>query len=212
MNDSLYEEYMRSVLGYQPMNNYQNTYYNSYDNYEPIQTPMSMPTTAMSNIQIRELDKCYPEIYNIIYPMIQKACSENRGGVTRELVDKMTEEIYLAVEDRELEQNRNTEKVDNKKSKPLGTNEDRTCESCKRNTGLQDLIKILLLRELIDRPGFPGFRPPRPPPPPPPRPPRPPMRPPMGPGPKPPRPRGDMNVYNRQYFDAFDNERDLFEY
>ena len=34
MNDSLYEDYMRSVLGYQPMNNYQDTYnYNSYDNY-----------------------------------------------------------------------------------------------------------------------------------------------------------------------------------
>ena len=69
MNDTLYEEYMRSVLGYQPMNNYQNTYYNNYDNYEPIQTPMSMTTTAMSNIQIRELEKCYPEIYNIIYPI-----------------------------------------------------------------------------------------------------------------------------------------------
>ena len=41
MNDTLYEEYMRSVLGYQPMNNYQNTYYNNYDNYEPIQNSMS---------------------------------------------------------------------------------------------------------------------------------------------------------------------------
>ena len=34
MNDTLYEEYMRSVLGYQPMNNYQNTYYNNYDNLD----------------------------------------------------------------------------------------------------------------------------------------------------------------------------------
>ena len=34
MNDSLYEDYMRSVLGYQPMNNYQDTYnYNSYESY-----------------------------------------------------------------------------------------------------------------------------------------------------------------------------------
>ena len=81
-----------------------------------------------------------------------------------------------------------------------------------RNTGLNDLIRILLLRELIGRPGFPGFRPPRPPPPPPPRPPRPPMRPPMGPGPRPPRPRGDMSEYNRQYFDRFDDSCELFEY
>ena len=212
MNDTLYEEYMRSVLGYQPMNNYQNTYYNNYDNYEPIQNSMSMPTTAMSNIQIRELEKCYPEIYNIIYPMIQKACSENRGEVTRELVDKMTEEIYLAVEDRELEQNRTSEKVDDKTARTSNIKDDRTCENRQRNTGLNDLIRILLLRELIGRPGFPGFRPPRPPPPPPPRPPRPPMRPPMGPGPRPPRPRGDMSEYNRQYFDRFDDSCDLFEY
>ena len=34
VNDSLYEDYMRSVLGYQPMNNYQDTYnYNSYESY-----------------------------------------------------------------------------------------------------------------------------------------------------------------------------------
>ena len=212
MNDTLYEEYMRSVLGYQPMNNYQNTYYNNYDNYEPIQTPMSMTTTAMSNIQIRELEKCYPEIYNIIYPMIQKACSENRGEVTRELVDKMTGESYVAGEDRGLEQNRNAEKVDDKTARTSNTKDDRTCENRQRNTGLNDLIRILLLRELIGRPGFPGFRPPRPPPPPPPRPPRPPMRPPMGPGPRPPRPRGDISEYNRQYFDRFDDSCELFEY
>ena len=144
--------------------------------------------------------------------MIQKACSENRGEVTRELVDKMTEEIYLAVEDRESEQNRTSEKVDDKTARTSNTKDDRTCENRQRNTGLNDLIRILLLRELIGRPGFPGFRPPRPPPPPPPRPPRPPMRPPMGPGPRPPRPRGDMSEYNRQYFDRFDDSCDLFEY
>ena len=34
MNDSLYEDYMRGVLGYQGMNSYPNTYNMSYDNYE----------------------------------------------------------------------------------------------------------------------------------------------------------------------------------
>ena len=92
MNDSLYEDYMRSVLGYQPMNNYQDTYnYNSYDNYssydavpamacmqnqgmqmmnnmmpmqnQNMQSMSARPMTAMSNIQIQELEKCYPEIY-----------------------------------------------------------------------------------------------------------------------------------------------------
>ena len=240
MNDSLYEDYMRSVLGYQPMNNYQDTQnYNSYDNYSsydvvptmlPMQTqrmqmmnnmmPMqnqnmqsmsARPMTAMNNIQIQELEKCYPEIYQIVYPMVQKACAENRGEITRELIDKLTDEIYSAVEDRELVQDRGGAKVAKTDEKTTATNagkiekskEDRYCQNCdsrQRNTGLNDIIRILLLRELLGRPGFPGFRPPRPP--------RPPMRPPMGPGPgRPPRPRGgEMDIYESpKYFSSLED-------
>ena len=92
MNDSLYEDYMRSVLGYQLMNDYTDTYnYNNYDNYssydviptmahmqnqgtqmmnnmmpmqnQNMQSMSTRPMTAMNNIQIQELEKCYPEIY-----------------------------------------------------------------------------------------------------------------------------------------------------
>ena len=231
MNDSLYEDYMRSVLGYQPMNNYQDTYnYNSYDNYssydvvptmahmqnQNMQSMSTRPMTAMSNIQIQELEKCYPEIYQIVYPMVQKACSESRGEITRELVDKLTDEIYSAVEDRVLVQDRGEEvavKADGKSTttstgKIEKSKDDRYCQNCEsrqRNTGLNDIIRILLLRELLGRPGFPGFRPPRPLPP---RPPRPPMRPPMGPGPgRPPRPRGgERDIYESpKYFASLDD-------
>ena len=69
-----------------------------------------------------------------------------------------------------------------------------------RNQGLQDLIKILLIRELINNSGF-RPRPPAPPrppvpPPPPPRPGRPP-RPPMGPGPG--RPPFNRSMYEQDY-------------
>ena len=47
MNDTLYEEYMRSVLGYQPMNNYQNTYYNNYANL------MLNDITNLKNVTIK---------------------------------------------------------------------------------------------------------------------------------------------------------------
>ena len=80
-----------------------------------------------------------------------------------------------------------------------------------RNQGLQDLIKILLIRELINNSGF-RPRPPAPPrsqvPPRPPRPPRPPMRPPMGPGSgRPPRPRGGENdIYESpKYFSSLED-------
>ena len=105
MNDSLYEDYMRSVLGYQLMNDCTDTYnYNNYDNYssydviptmahmqnqgtqmmnnmmpmqnQNMQSMSTRPMTAMNNIQIQELEKCYPEIYQIVYPMVQKACAE----------------------------------------------------------------------------------------------------------------------------------------
>lgn len=167
MNDSIYEQYMRSVLGYQPMDN---TYNMNYDNWE--MTNMN----AMNTIQIQELENCYPDIYRIVYPMIQRVCTQNTRPITRELIDSMTDEIYFSLEDREMTESRNNEE---KSSKRAESTENR--QSLVRNTGLNDLIRILILRELLGRPGFPwqGGRPPRP------RLPRPPMRPPMGPLPRP---------------------------
>jgi len=185
MNDSIYEEYMRSVLGYQPMNN---TYDMNYDNWE-------MPNmTAMNAIQIQELENCYPEIYRIVYPMVQRACNQNTKPLTRDLIDSMTDEIYFAIEDKEMQDNRQKDEK----------NEDR---QIRRNTNLNDLIRILILRELLGRPGFPGFpgRPPRPPM----RPPRPPMRPPMGPPRPQPRPGMGMGPFDRSTFGQYD---ELYEY
>ena len=186
MNDSIYEQYMRSVLGYQPTNN---TYNMNYDNWE-----MSN-MNAMSNIQMQELENCYPDIYRIVYPMVRTACSQSTKPVTRELIDNMTDEIYFAVEDREMLENRDKEENTSK------TAEDR---QIRRNTNLNDLIRILILRELLGRPGFPSVRPPRPPM----NPPRPPMRPPMGPPPRP-QPRPGMGPFNTNTFGQYD---DLYEY
>ena len=72
-----------------------------------------------------------------------------------------------------------------------------------RNRTLRDLIRILIIRELLGRPGFPGNRPPMRPPFPG-RPPRPPMRPPFpgGPGGRPPMmPRSDFD----NYYDIYEN-------
>ena len=189
MNDSIYEEYMRSVLGYQPMNS--NTYDMNYDNWE------MQNMTAMNTIQMQELENCYPDIYRIVYPMIQRACSQNTRPLTRELVYNMTNEIYFAVEDNEMLENRNKDEKSSKSS------EDRQVV---RNQGLNDLIRILILREMLGRPGFPNFpgRPPRPNPPQP----RPPMRPPMGPPPRP-QPRPGMGPFNRMSFEQYE---DLYEY
>ena len=181
MNDSIYEEYMRSVLGYQPAS-YNNT--NNINNINNIE--------EISNRQTQELENCYPDIYRIVYPMVQKACSQNTQTITRELVDNMTNEIYFSIEDKEMLENRDKKENENQETEN---------RQIARNQGLNDLIRILILRELLGRPGFPGGG----------RPPRPPMRPPMRLpiGPPRPQPRPGMRVYNRDLFETYD---DLYEY
>ena len=191
MNNSIYEEYMRNVLGYQPIDNPYN-YDMYYDNSE-MANMYNM--SAISSIQRQELESCYPEIYRIVYPMVQKVCIQNANPLTRELIDNMTDEIYFSIEDKEMTENRNK---DEKTVKSTETIENR--QTTFRNSTLRDIVRILLLRELLGRPGFPGGRPPFPNPPRP-RPSRPPMRPPMGP-PRP-QPRPGMGGFDRYAFDLY---------
>lgn len=201
MNDSIYEEYMRSVLGYRPTN-YRDTYEMNYGNFDMSNSMMASNIAEMpnmysmntmqnnfemagflnmavnTNMSDEELEKCYPDIYRIIYPMVQKACTQNSKPLTKELIDNMTEEIYFAVEDNEMAETRGGVSSTSKETKTSNSTnakseerEDR--QRVIRNSTLRDLIRILLLRELLRRQGFPGGRPPHP------RPPRPPMRPPM---------------------------------
>lgn len=161
MSDTLYEEYMRSVLGYQPMNS--DTYDNNWENFGTFNN-----ISSINAIQKQELENCYPDIYRIIYPMVQKACNQNTRTITRELIDSLTDEIYSAIEDNEIIENRN------KKEDDVKDNRTESRQKMSRNSGLNDLIKILILRELLGKPGFPGNRPPHL------GPPRPPMGPPIG--------------------------------
>lgn len=128
-----YEEYMRNVLGYQPIK-YDNTYNMNYNMINNDSKPI------FNNYQVQELENCYPDIYKIVYPMVQKVCAQNTGNITREVVDRMTDEVYFAVEDREMLENREKK-------------QDTTVENRKisRNHGLNDLIRILILRELLNR-------------------------------------------------------------
>ena len=169
---SVYEEYMRNVLGYEPIR-YRDTYdaeYNDYMNYSNFNIPQQFET----NIETSRLESCYPDIYNLVYPMVKKACSKNNRALSSDLVDELTNEIYNAIEDDSLNENRTSEiknrSIDVKtssKSIENKTNLIRQESSSKedrqiRNQGLQDLIKILLIRELINNSGF-RPRPPAPP-------------------------------------------------
>ncbi len=183
MYDNQYEEYIRSILGYPSMANLnQNQMYAS---------GYPEPTQISSR---NDLEECYPEIYKIIYPMVKKACERNMGANTREEIEQMTDEIYLSLEDNNQitmninlgntvsttsnTQNRNGLSKEEIQKKPSEKQENRNSEVQNRrspaNNNLRDLIKILLIRELLGRPNRPF--PPRPP-----HNPRPPMRPPIMP-------------------------------
>lgn len=187
MYDNQYEEYIRSVLGYPSITNRNQNqmYQNEYPN--------------PSQIRMRnDLEECYPEIYKIIYPMVQKACDGNMRANSKEEIERMTDEIYSAIEDSNQinvnihlgntistsntnrSQNNNElskEKIPKKNSEKQeveNRNVDAENKRSPRNNNLRDLIKILLIRELLGRPH--NHFPPSPP-----HHPRPPMRPPIMP-------------------------------
>ena len=196
----MYDDYMQNLWGIQ-VSPYQNTYeenmgYMPYGNWqEPVQMPYGFYQRNMTQ-QVEEVDveSMYPDIYKIVYPMVKKACSQNTKPITKEVIDEMAQDIYsnieadniinlnINVENSNISNNRGTENMQHKQE------ENRCVENRQARRGpIFDLVKILLIRELLDR--RPGNRP---------RPPRPPMPPKPGfPG-RPPRPGNwDDDFYGR---------------
>ena len=154
-----YEDYMRSVLGYG-----NNEYSYTYDDYYPRNEGNNM-----------DLENMYPEIYRIINPTVEAICNKNRGNeINEELLRTMVDEVYTSIEKNPSLPVEVTAKVELKNGDVRNPN---AKETRQRNYLLNDLIRILILRNLIGN--KPPLRPAYPPP-------RPPMRPPYpgGPGPR----------------------------
>lgn len=212
MYNNIYEEYIRNIIGY-PNNTNNNCY----------SCNMNMEENSYTNSQVpkSQIEQCYPEIYKIIYPMVKKACNDNFNLNTEEEIDKITNEIYYAIEDNnqinininlenavrtktaENASNRNQKEVVNSKENSEHSMKDTRNKENRRitNNNLRDLIKILIIRELLNRP---NIKPPRPPRPPHHRPPFPGF--PGGPGgggPRPPIMPRDLE-YSQDYYDIYE--------
>lgn len=176
MYNNIYEEYIRNIIGYP--NNANNS--NCYSCNMNMENNNYIFPQATRN----QIEQCYPEIYRIIYPMVKKACKDNLNLTTEEEVDRITDEIYYAIEDNNqinininLENTvgtKNTENINNRNQKENIKNKESRNESNITNTNeretrritnnnLRDLIKILIIRELLSRPGHRPPKPPRPP-------------------------------------------------
>lgn len=161
-----YEEYMRNVLGYNqiPNNIYTNTYNDYYYDTQYFNNFNTQTNTDM-------LNDMYPEIYRIVYPMVCRICTQNnQRQISKELVDSMTEEIYRNIEATEPQtaSTTNIQRVPLKNGDVRNPNVKETqevrSETRQSNFMLRDLIRILIIRELLkpnNRPRPP--RPPRPP-------------------------------------------------
>ncbi len=101
-----YEDYMRQVLGY-PINDpniyetydYRNDYRNSqtYEDTYPYRNQL-VNDTILTNMSDDEVKHCYPEIYHLVYPMVCRVCDANTQPITRDLIEKMTDEVYNSIE------------------------------------------------------------------------------------------------------------------
>ena len=202
----MYEEYMQNFFNY-PAGGYRNIYeqynqencgmnyeprygFDMVDNYpygyNPNYIQENIPNYQSRNIA-QELENSYPEIYKIVYPMVRKVCAKNNyRGFSKVEVDRMVEEVYSSVEVNDaVELNitlnndvRGTSKDESSSNEAKDEESIVEKRQIRKNSGLNDLIRILILRELLGRPGCigPNCRPgmnPRPPMPP--RPPRPPF-------------------------------------
>ncbi len=184
MYDNYYDEYMRNVLDYGNTQDYRNIYSIMPQDLYNMNTymPNDMFESQMNDIN---LEDCYPEIYKIVYPMVQKACYNNTKPLSKELVNEITDDIYVNFEpnesininvnvgntskinsyssDRELKNTTSSRNPEVKTEVREVRGETRQKETRQKNYLLNDLIRILVLRELIDNNKPNNYPPQRPP-------------------------------------------------
>lgn len=136
MNYQNYDDYMRSILGYNNMNS--NMCMNNAVPYQDMYRDCD------------DLERMYPDTYRIVYPMVVSACDMVTMPVTEEMVDRMTDDIYdRAVTDSRIniDINIGMESRDDSESRQM----DERRRPRRRNRFFRDFIRVLLLRELLRR-------------------------------------------------------------
>ena len=165
MDYQSYDDYMRNTLGFSSMNSPMGMQGTSCPNMN-CQNMCITPYSNMSSNQMMwqdsscDLERMYPDSYRVVYPMVVSTCRNVSMPVTEDMIDRITDDIYdRAVADGRINVDISVELETREDSKE----EDRQMinrppRRRRRNRFFRDLIRILLLRELIGRrPGFPRF-------------------------------------------------------
>lgn len=172
MYNNVYQEYINNMLGtnpnynrMEPMN-FENTINNNY-----FENSMNNNQFFQNSINTENTEQLYPDLYRLLYPMIQNACMKNTNPITEETINNMVEEVYsnFMVDDQMFEEvdsdnqfrsGKNLVTTASKtksvssatvKKEERALKEDR--EFRQNNHVMRDLIRILILRELIGNHG-----------------------------------------------------------
>ena len=135
-------------------------FYPSYDDYmrdvfyfNGLQNPNNMYYMNGVNSNNTNLNNLYPSIYKIVNPVIQKVVNGNNSQfINEEIVDNITDVVVGItagdISNMEKEVNTDVRKQNNSNNQQPSSNANNTCN----NDGLlRDLIKILVIKELISR-------------------------------------------------------------
>lgn len=139
-----YDDYMRDALGYSNMN-YPNTCMNTQATYQGMYPSYD------------NLERMYPNTYRVVYPMVVLMCNRVTMPITESVLDRMTDDIYdrAKVDGRiNIEDSLETENREDGSTRENFDEETR--QRPRRNPFFRDMIRILLIRELLGRrPKFP---------------------------------------------------------
>lgn len=184
-SDNLRNDYLNCGNNIYNSNLYENDVYGNYEFENSFMNPqMSSNVQFMNNSDEINLEECYPELYRLLYPMVQKVCMKCTRSINKDVINDMVEEVYSNFVGNEGEMTQININLSNdvRSSKETSTSNPRNSKNTElskldrsadkktevrsedrqvrqRNPILNDLIRILILRELLGRPGG-HFRPP----------------------------------------------------
>lgn len=139
-------------------------YYNQTPNfgYNPYMANQNMNMGQMP-MQQQNLNSMYPAVYRIILPVANQVLGNNTGYLTEENLNNMVDQVYNIVEkDINLENNSNctsqtsageNSNYERNSVRPSATTNDSVTTRVpnRQNSLLKDLIRIILLNEIISR-------------------------------------------------------------
>lgn len=146
------------------------------NNIQPNNQMMQNPTMFSNNIPVQNLNNLYPSIYRILNPVVSRVVSNNNQPISEDLLNNMTDTVFNIVEGQvdlgndQIQRNTqnenqsssnttsNTSTNNSTSSRTTETRQQSNTQTSFRNNRneslLRDLIKILIIKDLLSRNQF----------------------------------------------------------